>query len=275
MNPQDQPSAPNNNQPPTPEPSPQPLSAPPLPSQPSQPPAGSPSQAPGQPAQPLSSQLPVDPLLYLQPSTPNYQRPVLIVGGVMLILLILAGIGMSMLGNTTPSPSQQSKTPAGANSGDANSQAAVSSQAPAGYVPLEKLCYTVHVPKDNDAGAENDCVFSARFGEEKLTSMTVSHFVKYNENIDSNVANFKATESKSGSTIVGEENLKVGGIDARKIVTKGKGAYALTTAHIFVGTNKYKVDGVSVTGFEIIAPSYDLAENKVIIDNIITSWQWK
>jgi len=144
-----------------------------------------------------------------------------------------------------------------------------------GYVALDKLCYTIQVPKDNDAGSENSCLFSARFGADKTASMNMTYFTKNNEGIDANIAALKENETKTGNTLVSEESVKIGGIDSKKLVFKVNGATPSETAHYLIPTTKYQVQGVPITGFELISPLYDRPANKTIIDNIVSSIQWK
>jgi len=144
-----------------------------------------------------------------------------------------------------------------------------------GYVTLDKLCYSIQVPKDNDAGAENSCLFSAHFGADKTTVINFSYFTKNSEGLDTNVAALKDSGAKMKDTLVSEETVKIGGIDSKKLIFKGAGTYATPTVHYLIPTNKYKVNGVPITGFEVISASYDKPENKTIIDNIMSSVQWK
>ncbi len=256
------------------------------------------SNTPPQPEAPLTEPPqvptpPIDPLVpptapseppsaapSVPPPTPSGSKKPLIIGVVVAILLLLVGVGMALSSKKPKSvaSTEQTKSSSAASTAPTQAQQSATPEAPAaaaGYVTLEKLCYIILIPKDNDAGPENDCRFSARFGPQKLINMNVTNLTKYGDGLEANVAGLKASEAKQSSSLISEESVKIGGLDAKKLIFKSAGKYGLTTAHFLVATNKYKIDNVPVTGFEILAPSYDQPDNKTTIDTIIESWHWK
>ena len=194
-----------------------------------------------------------------------------------IILPILFVIVIAAL-NADPESSNSEKTSnsQSANPGDAQPSEEARNAPPAGYVTLNKLCYSIQVPEVNDAGEDNACRFSARFGADKLASIKVTQFTKNGEGLDANVAELMRSETAvNNNTLVSEEDILMDNVPAKKLVFKGSGQYGITTAHYLVATDKYKIDGVPVAGFNIIAPSYDQGDNSSIIDTIISSWLWK
>lgn len=193
------------------------------------------------------------------------------------ILLAAAGAGAYFLTQNSSSDSSSAKTSTNktTNASSANNKTSTVAKSIPGYVTLDKLCYKIQVPKENDAGNENSCLFSARFGSTGTPSINFTYFTKNTESLDVNVAALKESSAKINDTLVSEETVKIGGIESKKLIFKGAGATATETVHYLVPTNKYKVDGVPITGFEIVSSAYDKPENKAIIDNIISTIQWK
>ena len=230
---------------------------------------------------------PIDSAPTVTPITPQppkkSRKPIIIAVVVFIIIAIIAGAVVFLMAGkkntpkaTAPTTSNSAKITKKTTTVNASSTSQSSApKAIPGYVTLDKLCYSIQVPKDNDAGAENSCLFSAHFGADKTTVINFSYFTKNSEGLDANVAALKDSGAKMKDTLVSEETVKIGGIDSKKLIFKGAGTYATPTVHYLIPTNKYKVNGVPITGFEVISASYDKPENKTIIDNIMSSVQWK
>jgi hypothetical protein len=145
---------------------------------------------------------------------------------------------------------------------------------PAGYVMLDRQCFSVAVPSDNDAGTENDCILIVHYGKDKVAGFTISPFTKPTASMSDNVATWKSMNQSD--TIVSEENVKFGGLDAVKIVHKPAGAYTSPQVEYFVGTgDKYKVGGYTVSGFQLTGRYDDQYDSKSTLDTVISTWQWK
>lgn len=223
----------------------------------------------------------------ITPQPPKKSKKGIIIAIVAFVIIaIIAAVAIFMLtgkkSNTTSSVqskkvsnSQSANNTASTKTTSSANATTTAAKAIPGYVTLDKLCYSIQVPKDNDAGAENSCLFSARFGADKTTAINFSYFTKNNENLDVNVALVKKNEEMSKGTLLSEESVKIGGIDSKKLVFKSGGTYPIQTVHYMIPTTKYKVQGVPITGFEVISTLYEKPENKTIIDNIMSSIQWK
>ncbi|MEI8338921.1 MAG: hypothetical protein WCF91_03265 [bacterium] len=231
---------------------------------------------------------PIDSSPTVTPITPQppkkSRKPIIIAVVVFIVLAIIAGAVVFLMAGkkntnkaTTPTTNNSAKITKKTTTISASNTAQSSApKAIPGYVTLDKLCYSIQVPKENDAGAENSCLFSARFGAQKLPGINFTYFTKPSEGLDANVASLKESEAKLKNTLFSEENVKIGGIDSKKLIFKGTGYSSETqTVHYFIPTNKYKVSGVPITGFYVISSLYEKPEYKSVIDNIMSSVQWK
>lgn len=224
----------------------------------------------------------------ITPQPPKKSKKGIIIAIVAFVIIaIIAAVAIFMLTgkkSTTTSSVQSKKASSSQSVNNAASTKTTQSanttttaaKAIPGYVTLDKLCYSIQVPKENDAGAENSCLFSAHFGAQKLPGINFTYFTKPSEGLDANVASLKESEAKLKNTLFSEANVKIGGIDSKKLIFKGTGYSSETqTVHYLIPTNKYKVNGVPITGFYVISSLYEKPENKTIIDNIMSSIQWK
>jgi len=245
------------------------------------------------PAEPVATETPSPPVNTptVTPITPQpikkSKKGLIIAIVIFVIIAVIAAVIVFMLAGKnndsksisqnlirTSQSSKNTTTPKNADT--ATSAQTSATKAIPGYVTLDKLCYSIQVPKDNDAGAENSCLFSARFGAQRLPGINFTYFTKPSEGLDVNVANLKESEAKLKHTLFSEENVKIGGIDSKKLIFKLTGYDSETqVVYFLIPTTKYKVSGVPITGFQVISSYYQRPEYKTVIDNIMSSIQWK
>lgn len=154
-----------------------------------------------------------------------------------------------------------------------------------GYVLKDTLCYTIMIPKNNNAPKSNDCNFSySGYVDTALTkelyvgSSITSDYHQYKDSQD--MANQRMTIYKStDDKVVSEYSLKIGGYSAYQVIVEN-GINRIQSSNIFIYIpDKYtNVIGYQTDGFEILTTFSDpdnAEEQKAEMNRMLASWQWK
>jgi len=151
-------------------------------------------------------------------------------------------------------------------------------------ISKETLCFTLNIPKKNDAGAENNCDISFRSSPDiNNPETTVSIGITLNNNEYTNSQDMAdqwlQIEKDHGSedVLIEKGIVQVGGEEGYKVVTEYTNK-AVQTTHIFVHRpGKYEAYGYPITGFELLSAS-DINTRPIQqeeLNQILTTWIWK
>ena len=139
---------------------------------------------------------------------------------------------------------------------------------PEGYKKVERDCFSFGVLLPTTINfTPTTCKITAKFG-------SVS---QYNININpvtDSVTDLQALvdQAKVG-TITSQEDIKLNGVEAKKVVQKVNGLDQQNI--VVIPSNKtYQLEGKAINGF-IITTSYNDDTSKTASDNLISTWAWK
>ncbi len=202
------------------------------------------------------------------PPTTSKLKKALIIGGAALVILV---IGLSILTLTSKKKTDKNKNnPAnGSNQGPSGG-----STVPQGYKTIDRLCFSFALLDNNLNIDDGDaCFLQASYGDGGHNTFNVyPETQKY-----ATVADFVAAKKKAyNSSVAGEEDIKVGGLDAHKVIENIGGPSNAQLARIYILTpnKKYTYQSVPITGFEINASLLD-DSSKEVLNQAISSWKWK
>lgn len=231
-----------------------------------------------------------------QPNPPKSSSSVLIV---LLVVLAVAGLGFGIFsylkfqtkqaGNnivTNPPPTQALAPTVSETNPTIPSPATTSVTAPPGYTIKDTLCYSITVPVTNDIGSENSCDlhYNASINIPKNKELLVgagitSEWHEYTSSQD--MADKWLAESQKNNPddkVVTEGPVKVGGVDAYKILLKNSiSTIESQFAFVYI-PGKYTVHSYPVTGFSIIQTFSDpdnADAQKSEAEKLFNTWQWK
>lgn len=242
-----------------------------------------PTEPQNQTPQPLTN-APVPPLgqpssgMPVQPTPPVKSKAVPILLGVIIVLVVLAIAGWVYASSKNKNSSNASNqaattnpvTPVATSSTDKAATTAKTADT------VDTLCYSFTLPTPHDdIGSDNRCTSSYMYGKDKVASIIVdTPVVPQVASLAELVTNWKKYNS---DTIVSETKTTLGAYDAQKIVTK-KTSVSGTTSNITLlvyTADKYKIQNITVNGFELRGRYDDQYGSKAGVDSILDSWQWK
>lgn len=148
---------------------------------------------------------------------------------------------------------------------DPNAPAAI----PEGFVKITRDCYSFGFPADNTIPpAEKSCSLNTKIGKLGLGSMTVVPSTNVVNNLDDLLA-----VAKSSNKVLSEEDAKINGVAAKKLVIDG-GASGQSVKYLVIVKDKgYTLNGKPVQSFDItISTGQDFF--KKVADTAISTWQW-
>jgi hypothetical protein len=208
---------------------------------------------------------------------------------VFLFLILLIGAKIILFDKFTniTSPFQQEIKETSAPLVNSNNITSVQSNIPLGYVAKETLCYTIIIPKNNDAGDENNCDLSygAYIDTPTTKSLSIhtgisSEWHEYNSSQDMAQKWISSTKNKDDN-IISQGDIKVGAYNGYQVLVKST-VNRLQSNYVFIYIpNRYTVHSYSITGFNILATFSDTdnPENvdaqKAEFNRLLSSWQWK
>lgn len=196
---------------------------------------------------------------------------VLIVALVFVGLILVLSLVLYLTGRSSRKPAielnetqntQQTQTQPAA---DPNAPAAI----PEGFVKISRDCYSFGFPADNTIPpAEKSCSLNAKIGKLGLGSMTVVPSTNVVNNLDDLLA-----VAKSSNKVLSEEDTKINGVAAKKLVIDG-GASGQSVKYLVIVKDKgYTLNGKPIQSFDItISTSQDFF--KKVADTAISTWQW-
>lgn len=139
---------------------------------------------------------------------------------------------------------------------------------PDGYKAVVRDCFTfgILLPTTVDF-AKTSCQMGAQFGSVSQYNLTITPVTDTVTNLQSLV-----DKAKPG-TISTQDDIKLGGVEAKKIILKVNGIDQQTIAVIPANKN-YQLNGKAINGF-LITTSYNDDVAKKASDVLISSWVWK
>ncbi len=136
-------------------------------------------------------------------------------------------------------------------------------------------CFTVTLPVGAEATSSGDCQLNIQYGSERYSRFRVQTLLGSENDLQGYVANWKKSAAKSDVVIISENASKIGIYDARTIIFRYKSSERTSITVIAYTGPKYKVDGYNPDGFEIDG-SYDSQDGeRIAVDAMLKSWQWK
>ncbi len=251
----------------------EPNKAQPSPASQSAPPATSNTASGGQTAPPTTPVQQPATGMSAQPSgSKNSLKIILaVIGGVVLIVIVVI-VTMAISGSKKPATEV---TPTATHSPAASSSTSSAPALPSGFVPVENNCYRAAAPTDHKLSNDNACYIHVYYGVDKSAGYMVAEMTG-----DSNATAVENWKKSNTYPIVSEESIKVGGLDAKKIVYSIKvGSSIRQGVIVFVATpgKNYKDGSFDIKGFEISAAAYgnDADKTKATFDTVIDTWYWK
>lgn len=139
---------------------------------------------------------------------------------------------------------------------------------PEGYKKVERDCFNFGVLLPTTVNfTPTTCKITAKFGSVSQYNIVVNA-------VTDSVTDLQALvdQAKVG-TITSQEDIKLNGVDAKKVIQKVNGLDQQNI--VVIPSNKnYQVEGQAINGF-IITTSYNDDTSKTASDNLITTWAWK
>ncbi len=139
---------------------------------------------------------------------------------------------------------------------------------PEGFKKVDRDCYSfgVFLPTTVDF-AKTSCKINAKFGSTSQYIITVTPVTETVTGLQSLV-----DQAKVG-TISSQEDIKLGGFEAKQVIQKVNGLDQQSIVVIPTGKN-YQLDGKAVTGF-IITTSFNDDTAKKASETLVSTWAWK
>lgn len=240
------------------------------------------------PMPPVEPVTPVAPISPAPANNPKSNLPFLIFG-VAGLLIGVVGIFLFLSGNRkTTAPIEL--LPATVMPGDdntvpitVNNSVGSSDAGNADFVTKETLCYTLLLPKNNDAGAENDCnleftAFDAASNYDSLKGgVMISTEDKEFAGAEAMAQSWYDNYVGEKPVIVSEGATLVGGVPGYQIRSSGGPTEQVDTFVYLPG--KYTAHGYPVTGFHILkglgAAGDDRDSRLAELARLFNTWQWK
>jgi len=141
-------------------------------------------------------------------------------------------------------------------------------EVPNGYKAVVRDCFTfgILLPTTVDF-AKTTCQMGAQFGSVSQYNLTITPVTETVTNLQSLV-----DKAKTG-TISTQDDIKLGGVEAKKIIVKVNGLDQQTVA-VIPASKTYQIDGKAINGF-LITTSYNDDTAKKASEVLISSWVWK
>lgn len=162
----------------------------------------------------------------------------------------------------------------------AKSPSVTPSSAVAASAIVESPCYKLTVPRAINKGLDFGCEVNFSYAEGDQNTFTISGQplpIKADTTLNepAGYASYKAALVSSGTQILSEETVQLGGSPARKLITQpaSKGQ-ALSYFVVNRNPNVTNTKGVLTTALVVTAP-YFTPEQTQVVNAILASWQWK
>jgi hypothetical protein len=139
---------------------------------------------------------------------------------------------------------------------------------PEGYKKVERDCFTFGVLLPTTVNfTPTTCKISAKFGSVSQYNLTITAVTDPVTDLQGLV-----DQAKVG-TITTQEDIKLNGVDAKKIIQKVNGVDQQNIVVIPANKN-YQLEGKAINGF-IITTSFSDDTSKTASDNLVLTWTWK
>ena len=139
---------------------------------------------------------------------------------------------------------------------------------PEGYKKVERDCFSFGVLLPTTVNfTPTTCKISAKFGSVSQYILTINAVTDPVTDLQGLVDQAKVGE------ITSQEDIKLNGVDAKKIVQKVNGLDQQNIVVIPANKN-YQLEGKAINGF-IITTSFNDDTSKTASDNLISTWEWK
>ena len=149
---------------------------------------------------------------------------------------------------------------------------------PDGYVAVVKSCFEFALPTDNTVTTDDSaCKVDATFGSQGVSTIAVLPSITKFDSLDKAVVASKEANKITTANTVSERKITLGGFDAQEVVFNAGTAEApqnKTMLVVVLKDSKYKLDGDTITSFEINMSSND-EFTKNAVSTLESTWSWK
>lgn len=196
-------------------------------------------------------------------------RKFMIIGGGALAFLVIVSLILYFVARSQPKPAVDlNQAQVDQTQQATDNTTTVPAAIPEGFKKVDRDCYSfgVFVPTTLDF-SKTVCKITAKFGSVSQYDITITP-------VTDNVTDLQALvdQSKVG-TITSQEDIKLGGVAAKKVIQKVNGLDQQTI--LVIPTNKnFQFDGKTINGF-IINTSYNDDTAKKASDTLVSTWIWK
>lgn len=202
-------------------------------------------------------------------SKKKFPKKIIIIAGAIIGAIVVISIVLVIINNSKPKPAVDLNQAQVDDSQSApDNTTTVPATIPDGFKKVDRDCFSfgVFLPTTVDF-AKTNCKITAKFGSASQYSISVAAVTDSVNGLQALV-----DQSKLG-TITSQENIKLGGIEAIKVIQKVNGLDQQTV--VVIPTNKnYQLDGKVINGF-IINTSYNDDTAKKASDTLVSTWFWK
>lgn len=160
----------------------------------------------------------------------------------------------------------------------------------AGAARLSTDCYQIQLPSGYDVRSNKDCLLDAVYGPQKTASITISTFKEFDlvltddQNKSQSVGRFDSRKvldaliknATDGRSVASRETIKVGGLEAEKIVARGESQTAETAAYVFIVLPETDQQFAEKKFIAFIATGvYNDDYSRKGFDQALSTWTWK
>ena len=146
---------------------------------------------------------------------------------------------------------------------------------PSGFVSVDRGCYSIPLPKDNNVPLGDSCALTADFGPKSEYNITITPQTKAYANSEAYYQ--KATDSPNELRIIAKSAIKLDGLAAVRVVHNvGTGSNVVKQLNIYVVTSSkgYKVGEAKIEGFEMTMSYNDTASIQAA-EQLIARMKWR
>ncbi len=192
----------------------------------------------------------------------------IIIGVVAVAFILILSLVVLFSGRNSRKPAVQLNDQPVAPVEKAQDTPAAAGVIPDGYKAVVRDCFTfgVLLPTTVDF-SKTSCQMGAQFGTVSQYNLTITPVTETVSSLQSLV-----DKAKTG-TISTQDDIKLGGVDAKKVILKVNGIDQQTVVVIPANKN-YQLDGKVINGF-LITTSYNDDTAKKASSVLISSWVWK
>lgn len=202
-------------------------------------------------------------------SKKKFPKKIIIIAGAAIGAIVVISIVLVIINNSKPKPAVDlNQAQVNDTQKATDNTTTVPATIPDGFKKVDRDCFSfgVFLPTTVDFSKTN-CKITAKFGSASQYSISVAPVTDSVNGLQALV-----DQAKVG-TITSQEDIKLGGFDAKKVIQKVNGLDQQSVVVIPTGKN-YLLDGKAITGF-IINTSFNDDTAKKASETLVSTWAWK